>query len=54
MLGVPTIDFERVLRNARHSDLHIFVADVVESFDTVDGDILDCALGLTWSPSLVS
>ena len=34
-----------VLSHARDSDFHIFVADVVKSFDTVDRDILDCALG---------
>ena len=51
--GVPSvdawlatsIDIEEVLSHARHSDFHIFVADVVKSFDTVDRDILDCALG---------
>ena len=32
-------------------DLHIFVADVVESFDTVDRDILDCALGRLGLPA---
>ena len=39
------IDIEEVLSQARHSDFHIFVSDVVKSFDTVDRDILDCALG---------
>ena len=46
MLGMPLpIDIEEVLGLACHSDFHIFVADVVKSFDTVDRDILDCALG---------
>ena len=40
-----SIDIEEVLSHARHSDFQIFVADVGKSFDTVDRDILDCALG---------
>ena len=39
------IDIEEVHSQAGHSDFHIFVADVVKSFDTVDRDILDCTLG---------
>ncbi len=39
MLGMPLPDF------------HIFVADVVKSFDTVDRDILDCALGRLGLPA---
>ena len=39
------IDIEEVLSQIRPSDFHIFVADVVKSFDTVDRDILDCTLG---------
>ena len=39
-----SIDIEEVLSHTRHSDFHIFVADVVKSFDTVDRDILDYAL----------
>ena len=50
----PAIDIEEVLSQARHSDIHIFVADVVKSFDTVDRDILDCALGWLGLTSLVS
>ena len=38
------IDIEEVLSQAGHSDFHIFVADVVKSFDTVDRDTLDCTL----------
>ena len=40
-----TINIEEVLSNTRQGDFHIFVTDVVKSFDTVDPDILDCALG---------
>ena len=39
-----TVDIEEVLSNTRQGDFHIFVADVVKSFDTVDRDILDCTL----------
>ena len=34
-------DLEESLSGALHSDVHKFVADVVKSFDTVDGSILD-------------
>ena len=46
-----TIDIEEVLSNTRQGDLHIFVADMVKSFDTVDRDILDCALGRLGFPA---
>ena len=46
-----TIDIEEVLNNTRQGDFHIFVADVVKSFDTVDRDILDCALGRLGLPA---
>ena len=42
------IDIEEVLGHARHSDFHIFV---VKSFDTVDRDILDCAVGRLGLPA---
>ena len=45
------IDIEEVLSRTGHSDFHIFVADVVKSFDTVDRDILDCALGRLGLPA---
>ena len=32
--------------------LHVMVADVIKSFDTVDTSILDCALGRLGLPSL--
>ena len=46
-----SIDIEEVLSNTRHDDFHIFVADVVKSFDTVDRDILDSALGRLGLPA---
>ena len=39
-----SIDIEEVLSHARHSDFHIFVADVVQSFDTVDRTFLTTLL----------
>ena len=45
------VDIEEVLSQTRHSDFHIFVADVVKSFDTVDRDILDCTLGRLGLPA---
>ena len=46
-----SIDIEEVLSHTCHNDFHIFVADVVKSFDTVDRDILDCALGRLGLPA---
>ena len=46
-----TLDIEEVFGNTRQGDFHIFVADVVKSFDTVDRDILDCALGRLGLPA---
>ena len=40
-----TLDIEEVLSGAVEGHLHLFVADVVKSFDTVDRGILDNALG---------
>ena len=39
-----SLDIEEVLAGAADSDVHIFVADVVKSFDTVDRTILDRVL----------
>ena len=39
-----SLDIEEVLYGATHSHVHLFVADVVKSFDTVDRTILDCVL----------
>ena len=38
------LDLEESLSGALDSDVHIFVADVVKSFDTVDRGILDYIL----------
>ena len=38
------LDIEEVLAGAVDTHVHIFVADVVKSFDTVDGGILDRVL----------
>ena len=38
------VDSGEVLSNTRQGDFHIFVADVVKSFDFVDHDYLKCAL----------
>ena len=35
---------EEVLSGAAHSQFHLFVADVIKSFDTIDMVILDCVL----------
>ena len=39
-----SLDIEEVLSGAAHSHVHLFVAGVVKSFDTVDRVILDCVL----------
>ena len=39
------LDIERVLSGAREDQLHVMVADVIKSSDTVDRSILYCALG---------
>ena len=39
------VDIEEVLSGAGGDQLHVMVADVIESFDTVDRSILDCTLG---------
>ena len=41
-LGFP---LHWTLRAAGGDQLHVMVADVIKSFDTVDRSILDCALG---------
>ena len=40
------LDFEEVLTGAADSDVHLFVADVIKSFDMVDRAILDRVLSL--------
>ncbi len=39
------LDIEDVLSGTGNDQLHVMVADVIKSFDTVDRSILDCALG---------
>ena len=43
-LGTTALDIEEVLSGAVDSDIHLFVANVVKSFDTVDRRILDWVL----------
>ena len=38
-------DIEEVLSGTGGDQLHVMVADAIESFDTADRSILDCALG---------
>ena len=38
-------DIDEVSSGAGGDQLHVMVADVVQSFDPVDRSILDCALG---------
>ena len=39
------LDVEEVLSGTGGDQLHVMVADVIKSFDTVDKSILDCTLG---------
>ena len=39
------LDIEEVVSGAGSDQLHVVVADVIKSFDTVDRSILDCTLG---------
>ena len=39
------LDIEEVLSGVGGDQLHVMVADVIKSFDTVDRSILDCTLG---------
>ena len=39
------MDIEDVLSGTGGDQLHVMVADVIKSFDTVDRSKLDCALG---------
>ena len=39
------LDIEEVLSGTGGDQLHVMVADVIKSFDTVDRSILDCVLG---------
>ena len=45
MNGVSTaLNIEEVFAKIGSDQLHVMVADVIKSFDTVDRSILDCAL----------
>ena len=44
------LDIEEVLASATDSDVHLFVADVVKSFDTVDREILERVLSSSGLP----
>ena len=48
------LDVEDVLSGTGNDQLHVMVADVIKSFDTVDRTILDCVLGPSWFTWLVS
>ena len=39
------LDIKEVLSGTCGDQLHVMVADVIKSFDTVDRSILDCSLG---------
>ena len=45
------MDIEEVLSGTGGDQLHVMVADVIKSFDTVDRSILDCALGRLGLPA---
>ena len=45
------LDIEEVLSGAGGDQLHVMVADVINSFDAVDRSILDCVLGRLGLPS---
>ena len=46
------LDIEEVLSETGGDQLHVMVADVIESFGTIDRSILDCALGRLGLPGL--
>ena len=46
------LDIEEVLTGAADSDVHLFVADVIKSFDTVDGDFGYC-FEQSWATCIV-
>ena len=48
------LDIEEVLSGASDSHLHLFVADVIKSFDTVDRGILGSGVEQSWFAWLVS
>ena len=44
-LCASALDIEEVLSGCSETDVHIFVADLVKSFDAVDKSVLDFVLG---------
>ena len=44
IFNIGSLDIEEVLTGAVDGHVHLFVADVIKSVDTVDRGILDCAL----------
>ena len=54
MVYTSSLDIEEVLSGAADSHVHLLVADVVKSFDTVDRGILDRVLCKSWASWLVS
>ena len=52
--STSALDIEEVLTGATNSDIHLFIADVIESFDTVDKRILDRVLSCLWIAWMVS
>ena len=50
---VLALDIEEVRTGAADSDVHLLVADVIKSFDTVDWEILDRVLSRSWVAGLV-
>ena len=47
------LDIEEVLSGVVQGDVHVFVADVIRSFDTVDRGILDRVLGSLGLPGML-
>ena len=45
------LEIEEVLSGTGGDQLHVMVADVIKSFDTVDRSVLDCALGRLGLPN---
>ena len=45
------LEIEEVLSGIVDSDIHLFVADVIKSFDTVDRSVLDWVLSILGLPA---
>ena len=48
-----SLDIEEAISGIVDDDIHVFVADVVKSFDTVDRNILDCVLSSLGLPGWI-